>query len=385
MANAFIALLGRRERPTDGVEDFCGFLSQALGRRGVSTEMARVDWNERGWRDALETLRRNCAAWRGSWVVVHYTAMAWSRRGFPFGVLRVLADLRRGGVRCAVLFHEAARQPVGPRLRDKIRGACQDWVIHRAFRTTDKAFFTVPLEKVAWLPRSQAKAAYIPIGANIPEVAPHQGRSHLDNNACKTVAVFCLSLNSNRELEVADLAHAAQRVCQAVGSVRFVVLGKGSEEARTGVESAFEGLDVELAVRGRLPADQISETLARADVLLYLYGHVSQTRGSALAGVACGLPIVGYAGPSREPIQEAGVELVPYRDREALAAALVRVLNDDALRAELRRRSREAQQRMFSWDSIARRYVQALELPCLVRETAEYEPPRADQVLYPTE
>ena len=280
-----------------------------------------------------------------------------------------------------MLFHEAARQPVGPRLRDKIRGTCQDWVIRRAFRATDKAIFTVPLEKVGWLPRTQAKAAYIPIGANIPEATFHREPRDPDHNG-KTVAVFCLSLNSNRELEVADLAHAAQRVRQAVGPVRFVVLGKGSEEARTEIESAFQGLDVELTVCGRLPADQISETLASADVLLYLYGYVSQTRGSVLAGVACGMPIVGYIGKAREPIHEAGVELVPYRDREALAAALVRVLSDDALRAELRRRSREAQQRLFSWDSIAQKYIRALNLEYLATEKATHAPPSIDRVLH---
>jgi glycosyltransferase involved in cell wall biosynthesis len=385
MANAFIALLGHRERPTDGVEDFCGFLSQALGRRGVSTRIEGVEWDQLGWRGALRDLGRRRADWCGSWVVVHYTAMAWSRRGFPYGVLRVLADLRRGGVRCAVLFHEATRQPTGPRLRDKLRGACQDWVIRRAFRATDKAIFTVPLERVAWLPRNHPKATYIPIGANIPEGVSHQGPRGLDQNSRKTVAVFCVSLNSNRELEVADLAHAAQRVRQAVGSVRFVVLGKGSEEARTEIESAFKGSDVELSVRGRLPADQISETLASADVLLYLCGHVSQTRGSALAGVACGMPIVGYTGEAREPIHEAGVKLVPYRDREALAAALVRVLSDDALRAEMRRKSREAQQQLFSWDSIAEKYIEVLNLECFATERAEHAPPRADRALHSTD
>jgi len=384
MANAFIALLGRRERPTDGVEDFCSFLSHALGQRGVGTEIVRVNWEQLGWRGALRDLSRRRADWRGSWVVVQYTAMAWSRRGFPFGILRVLAKLRRGGARCAVLFHEAARQPAGPRLRDKIRGACQHWVIRRAFRAAERAIFTVPLENVAWLPRNHAKAAYIPIGANIPEVASHREPANLDHNARKTVAVFCLSLNSNRELEVADLAHAAQRVRQAVGSVRFIVLGKGSEEARTEIESAFKGLDVELSICGRLPADQISETLASTDALLYLYGHVSQTRGSVLAGVACGMPIVGYAGKAREPIHEAGIEMVPYRNREALAAALVRVLSDDALRAELRRKSREAQRRLFSWDSIAQAYVRTLDLKYLPTEKATHAPPRIDRVLHST-
>jgi glycosyltransferase involved in cell wall biosynthesis len=357
---SLIALLGRRERPTDGVEDYCHYLAEALSRRGVRMETARVEWDGCGWIPALKKLRRQCGGWRGSLVVVHYTALAWSRRGFPFGILIVLRTLRRRGVRCAVLFHETARQLGRSRLRDRLRGACQDWLIRRCFRAAEIAIFTVPLEMVAWLPRNRSKAVYVPIGANIPERVLLSDRPAPDGGSPKTVAVFCLSLSENRSTEISDLAHAAGSVQDAIGAVRFVVLGKGSAEARAEVEGALHAKGVEVSVLGRLPAEEVSDTLAAADVLLYLCGIVTQTRGSALAGVACGLPIVGYSGQAREPVYDAGVELVPYRDRQMLAAALVRVLKDGELRAELRRKSAAAQQRHFSWDSIAGGFLRAL-------------------------
>jgi glycosyltransferase involved in cell wall biosynthesis len=384
MGKSLTALLGRRERPTDGVADYSAFLSVALARRGIRMEASHVDWDERGWVGALRTLRRRRAEWRGSWVLVHHTAMAWSRRGFPFGLLIVLATLRRRGARCAVVFHEAARQPSGPRMRDKIRGVCQDWVIRRAFRTAERAIFTVPLENVAWVPRNTSKAVYIPIGANIPERLCAHDSSDTQAQTRKTVAVFCLSQNSNLALEIADLAHAAERVRDSVGEARLVILGKGSEEARPEIERALAGKGVEVNVLGRVPAEQVADTLACADAMLYVNGHVSQTRGSALAGVACGLPIVGYAGAVREPICDAGVELVPYRHRAALAAALVSVLNDDSLRAELRRKSRDAQRREFSWGSIAQKYIDALDLDPVATESLS-RPPSSKQELHSTE
>jgi glycosyltransferase involved in cell wall biosynthesis len=384
MADQLIALLGRRERPTDGVADYCGFLSQALSKRGVKMETVHVEWEEHGWRVALRNLRRRRGEWHSSWVVAHYTGMAWSRRGFPLGLPMVLANLRRGGARCGVVFHEAARQPSGPRLRDKLRGACQDWVIRRAFRSADKAIFTVPIENLAWVPRNSSKAVYIPIGANIPERLCPRDSANEQRHSQKTVAVFCLSQNSNLALEIADLSRAAERVCESAGPTRFVIMGKGTGEARPEIERALAGKGVGVNVLGRVAADQVADTLANADVLLYVYGHVSQTRGSALAGVACGLPIVGYSGAIREPICDAGVELVPYRDREALAAALVRVLNDDALRAALRRKSRDAQQRQFSWDSIAQKYIEALDLKSHVTEPLS-RAPSANQMPHPTE
>lgn len=73
-----------------------------------------------------------------------------------------------------------------------------------------------------------------------------------------------------------------------------------------------------------------------------------------MAGVACGLPIVGYGGAAEDtPLAEAGIEFVPYRDRGALAGTLTRILKDSDLRNSLRERSVVAQRKYFSWDAIA--------------------------------
>jgi glycosyltransferase involved in cell wall biosynthesis len=386
MEKPLIALLGRKETPTDGVEDYCSYLGRALEKRGVRIDPVRVDWHERGWLRALRDLRRASGEWRHSWVIVQYTALAWSRRGFPFGVLAVVASLRRRGARCAVLFHESSRQSGGTRLRDMFRGACQDWVIRWLYRVAEKAVFTIPVANVDWLPPNNSKATFIPIGANIPERPSAEPPGGRRGNGGRAVAVFCLSRGANLQLEIADLAHAARRVHDSLGAVRIVVLGKGSAEARPEIEKALDTCGAEVSVLGRLPADQVADILSGADALLYLYGHVAQTRGSALAGIACGLPIIGYSvGACGTPIEEAGVELVPYRDRQALAAALVHVLSDDEHRAELRQRSQAAQRRHFSWESIAEKYIETFDLECAPMKPTRDARSRADQVLRPTE
>src|ERR1700722_3838251 len=164
----WIALLGRPDKPTDGVEDYCAFLARALQDRGTPMDLVRVRWMEKGWLLGLWELWRRSAGWRGQWVLLQYTALSWSRRGIPFGALATLAILRRRGVRCAVVFHEPNRQG-GSNLLQSGRGACQDWVIRKLYDRASKSIFTVPLETVAWLPAGEDKAAFIPIGANIPE------------------------------------------------------------------------------------------------------------------------------------------------------------------------------------------------------------------------
>src|SRR5271170_7965713 len=110
----WIALLGRQDKPTDGVEDYCLFLGRALASQGIELEPVRVPWGEIGWIGALRQLSRESSAWRGKWVLLQYTTFMWSRRGFPLGVVVAMTILRRCGARVAIVFHEACRQG-GPR------------------------------------------------------------------------------------------------------------------------------------------------------------------------------------------------------------------------------------------------------------------------------
>src|ERR1700730_1156694 len=93
----WIALLGRRDEPNDGVADYCAWLGRAAGPSGPSFESVRVDWAERGWRDALAELQEKAATWRGHWVLMQHTSLSWSRRGFPWKAPRVLSVLQKSG------------------------------------------------------------------------------------------------------------------------------------------------------------------------------------------------------------------------------------------------------------------------------------------------
>lgn len=359
----WIALLGRRDSPTDGVEDYCTFLGRALEQRGVTLKQSRVDWINQGRIGALRQLWRESEGWRGNWVLFQYTALAWSRRGLPLGAMAALWILRRRGARCAVVFHEPSRQSQGPRWVDRIRGACQEWVIRRLYAGAEKAIFADPLETVRWLPKNDAKAAFIPIGANIPEPKKNAEVPGARNGAAKTVAVFCLSEAPHRERELGDIASAMRSAATHGAKLRMIFLGRGAAEAQRDIDRAFEGIPVQVSNLGLQSAEEVTRTLSGSDAMLCVRGKLYPRRGSALAGIACGLPIVGYAGAAeRTPLAEAGVELVPYGDREALGAALSRVLDNTGRRQELRVMSLRAQEKYFSWETIATAFVKTLKL-----------------------
>src|SRR5436309_2718250 len=97
-----IMLLGRRDEPTDAVRDYTNCLSEALGRQEITCESFELLWDERGWLMALARLWKESRQWRDRWVVLHYTALMWSRRGFPLVIPLVLRILKLRGCRTAV-------------------------------------------------------------------------------------------------------------------------------------------------------------------------------------------------------------------------------------------------------------------------------------------
>src|SRR5580704_17619743 len=157
-----IPLLGRRDGTMDGVTEYCTSLRRELPEHGFEVQLARVPWDQIGWPRALWGLFRESAAWRGHWVLLQYTALGWSRRGFPIGALLAVSILRLRGARRAIFFHEPSGAG-GNRLIDRVRRAFQDWTVCILHRVTEKSVFTVPLDAFPWLSRAPGRAVYIPL------------------------------------------------------------------------------------------------------------------------------------------------------------------------------------------------------------------------------
>jgi len=354
-----IALLGKLETPTDGLEDYCYWLGRAFLKSGWELECLQCPWPQ-GWFAALHWLWQHSQDWQGRWVLVQYTAFSWSRSGFPFGLLAALWILRRCGARCALVLHDPGPCS-GNRWIDRLRRGVQVRVLRTAYRWSERSIFTIDLSKVTWLSGNREKAVFIPVGANLPGTSPVSPEKSGRRNGPKEVAVFCVTGGVHAQQEAEAIAHAVIRAAERASPLRLVVLGRNAETAEAPLRAALAGTGVELEIRGVLPAEAVEHRLSQADVLLFVRGGISSRRGSAIAGIVCGLPVVTYSwSETGPPVTEAGVVLVPSGDREALANALSRVLVDDAYRAQLRRRSLAAREKHFSWDVIAAKYAGAL-------------------------
>jgi glycosyltransferase involved in cell wall biosynthesis len=358
--NSFpVALLGRRDQPTDAVRDYCNRLADALARRGIHLEIAEASWESRGFPAALFQLWRKSRGWQGRWVLVQYTALSWSRRGFPLKFPFLLWLLRLRRTRIAVVFHDPGTYS-GKRFVDVVRSVCQRCVMRYAYWMTETSVLTVPLEHVSWVPPNPIKATFIPVGSNIPTLVRSTSNNHGEKAKAKTIAVFSMT-DGGIAPEIEDIAYAVKAVGQRVRWPRLVTLGRGSKAAEETLRQKLAGVPTEFVALGLLSPEEISKTLAASDVLLFARGSLTTQRGSAIAGIACGLPIVAYsnskAGP---PLSEAGVVFVPQGDREGLSRAVARVLTDVQLWEELHGRSLRAHEKYFSWDAIANKFVKIL-------------------------
>ena len=358
MTRQVYALLGRRDEPTDAVEEYCRYLAAALLPHEIQLNIRRVPWKTRGWHEALRGLKLQSANWRGTWVFLQYTALAWSSRGFPFRFLRVLRILKSVGAHVGIVFHDVTPYS-SPRLIDQLRYRAQLRVLRRGAENADCSVFTVPVEKISWLTKMHQKAAFIPVGPNLP--FPDSFTPPRDA-VFPTIGVFSITGGQPGERETRVILNAVRYATEKIGSLRLSVFGRHSELREDALHEGLRGLPVQVLVEGVVSAEQVVSRLSACNVLLFVRSGISTRRSSAIAGIAAGLPIVAYANAETAvPITDAGVLLVNSEHPEELGEGLVRVLSDNAFRKELAARSRAAYQAHFAWPAIAEKFSKILQ------------------------
>ncbi|HEX6487782.1 MAG TPA: glycosyltransferase family 4 protein [Candidatus Dormibacteraeota bacterium] len=154
---------------------------------------------------------------------------------------------------------------------------------------------------------------------------------------------------------VATLLEALARV-RAQRAARLVVVGRPRPNGATGKLVAKLGLDGAVRFVRGVPETELVELYSQATLAIVpsLYEGFSLP---ALEAMACGVPLIATtAGALPEVVGSAGV-LVPPGDAEALAGALLKLLDDANLRRKLGEGGRLRAVGEFSWRRTAERTV----------------------------
>ena len=158
------------------------------------------------------------------------------------------------------------------------------------------------LHQELWLPHGA------PIVGNVAALVPHKGQRHLID--------------------------AAALVVREVPDARFVIAGEGDLRASLEQQIKHLGLEKHVLLAGFRP-DILS--LHKAFDIFVMSSVTEGLGTSLLDAMACGRPIVATSAGGIPEVVDDGITgiLVAPRDHAAMAAALVRLLKDDGLRARM--------------------------------------------------
>lgn len=162
-----------------------------------------------------------------------------------------------------------------------------------------------------------------------------------------------------------DVIRAARRVVDALPDVRFLLVGDGLLADRIQHQIHQAGLDAFFQCVGLVPPDRMPEIMAAMDIVV----HASLREGLARVlpqALLAGKPAVSYDidGAREVVLPEVTGLLVPPRDWQGLAQALMRLARDAQLRQRLgtegRRRFAETFRHENMTAAIRRLYEQIL-------------------------
>jgi len=135
-----------------------------------------------------------------------------------------------------------------------------------------------------------------------------------------------------------SLLAAAEHICAQRADVEFIFAGEGELFPTLLERAAARGLAQRVRFVGFLEADERERAFARAD-LLVLPSRSEPFGLVALEAAARGVPVVLTTNSGVREVLEHRVDVAPG-DARALASAILRVLDDPALAAELARGGR---------------------------------------------
>lgn len=340
-----LLLLGRPDEPVDGVHDYSMKLASVLTARGHSVSVARLRWDRTGWVRSLIQLRRRLGNEPRAWVLLQFTAGAWSKTLFTSWVLVLCSLVRWTGSHFGVVVHDPFPIP-GTRVRDRVRRRYQALVFRILARKADAMFATLDPLIIPWCGKTERETVKVlPVGTNIPVTG---GRKERDGYS---VGVFCVSRPTEEGLSI---SHAVRDLAGVARNVRLAIFGRNALLVEQDMRRLLADSSVEVRVDGILPATKVSAILAGLDVVLFVRGGVSSRRGTVAAALAHGLPVVGFRSMETGwPITEAGLVLSDEGDVDGLASSLNRIATEAGFAQELRDRSEAAHSRYFAWERIA--------------------------------
>jgi len=187
---------------------------------------------------------------------------------------------------------------------------------------------------------------------------PGDVRARLGIGAQERVILYCGRLAKEKNLTF--MLQALRDLLLRKDGARLLLVGEGTEAEALMREAGRLGLGERVLFAGQLPYAEVPACYAASD--LFVMTSVTEVRPLALLeAMASGLPVVAIAAHGLTDTITPGVDgLLTQNDAAAFAAAVERLVTDDAQRRTMGRRARQTAQ-MYSIAHTTRRLVEIYE------------------------
>ena len=175
------------------------------------------------------------------------------------------------------------------------------------------------------------KSTTIPTGINLAPYQDADGAPIRRKYGLELKRVLVTNGRLSMEKNWKTLLAAVAPVFQKYDDVRLLMIGDGP--LRHELESYMEDLGIRerVIITGLVPFDDIPAHLKAGDI--YCFASVSETQGLVtMEAMAAGLPVAAVRATGSRDVVEEGVQgLLTHNDSDALARAILRLLEDSSL------------------------------------------------------
>jgi glycosyltransferase involved in cell wall biosynthesis len=258
------------------------------------------------------------------------------------------------------MFHEVA---VPFRWRQSWKHRCLAAMNHAMaallLAAAERVFLSVP----AWKPilnslgRFSRPPVWLPVPSNLPtSVQPKDVAEIRERLGVNATTVILGHFGTYGKYTTQALEAVFPDLLKRDLSRVMLLLGRGGESYRVELSKRRPELADRLFAPGQLDPQAAATHLAACDLLLQPYPDDGATsrRGSLMAGLALGRPIVTTEGPLTEPLwrESQAVVLVARAAPRQMVQAAERVLADEFLRTDLGMRAAALYRSCFSLDRV---------------------------------
>ncbi len=291
---------------------------------------------------------------RPSFVLLHFSQMAWSRRGLPFGFVLVAARCRLAAP-VTIWVHDPDRIP-GHRLRHRFASMVKGVALRNVIRLCGSGVVSVPPASVYWARgRVMRRLFFAPSPSNIGE-----RRRNAPEDAF-TVTCFGIDVGSRTRGE--GIVRVAERLVGDIPDLRVRLLGSVSDRSGSWAASQLRSMGVEVDEPGFLSPNELADRLAASHVFLSVREGLTPRSGAVAAALACELPVVGTVGSeTTEPLTDAGILTSANRDWDGIAQHIKTLHSDPQLQLRLSRQSAKVASQSYTWAGLAMVLRGALDL-----------------------